>query len=49
MDERIPINYAVLLISEILYEKGLLNHATYKEIRKRLKPEDSHISQSVSA
>ena len=32
MNEHIPIDYAVLVVSEILLEKGLINRATFDEL-----------------
>ena len=49
MNEHVPVDYAVLVVSEILLEKGLINKATFAEIEKRLKTEDLHISQETSA
>ena len=37
MNEHIPTGYAVLVVSEILLEKGLINRATFDELAKRLK------------
>lgn len=49
MNEHIPTDYAVLIVSEILLEKVLINRATFDELAKRLKESDSHISQARSA
>ena len=49
MNEHIPTDYAVLVVSEILFEKGLINRATFDELVKRLNESDSHISQAASA
>ena len=49
MNEHIPIDYAVLVVSEILLEKGLINLATFDELANRLKESDSHISQAAPA
>ena len=49
MNEHIPTDYAVLIVSEILFEKGLINRATFDELVKRLNESDSHISQAAPA
>ena len=49
MNEKISADYAAYIVSELLFEKGLINKATYKEICKRLKPDNSHILQSDAA
>ena len=49
MNEHIPTDYAVLAVSEILLEKGLINRATFDELAKRLNESDSHISQAAPA
>lgn len=49
MNEYIPTDYAVLVVSEILLEKGLINRATFDELAKRLNESDSHISQAAPA
>lgn len=47
MNERIPIDYAALVLSEILLEKGLINRATFNEIEQKLNTADLHISQET--
>lgn len=49
MNEHIPTGYAVLVVSEILLEKGLINRATFDELAKRFKEIDLHISQATPA
>ena len=49
MNEHIPTDYAVLVVSEILFEKGLINRATFDELVTRLNESDSHISQAAPA
>ena len=49
MNEHIPTDYAVLVVSEILFEKGLINRATFDELEKRLNESDLHISQAAPA
>ena len=45
----VSVDYAVLVVSEILLEKGLINQATYNEMEKRLKESEAQISEDKSA
>lgn len=49
MNEYISMEYVAYVVSELLLEKGLINKATFKEIKKRLNTNNSHISQNASA
>lgn len=44
--------YAALVLIEILYDRGIVNEATYKNVVKKYKSQceglDSHISQIAS-
>lgn len=48
---KIDNQYAAILLIEILYEKGLINKATYQNVMKykktQLEKSDSHISQAA--
>lgn len=48
---RVNKEYAVMMLIEILFEKGLVNEATYKNTLKYHKSQcngsDSHISQAA--
>jgi len=41
--------YAALVLIEILYEKGLINKATYDNIQKNYKPPDTAAREEKSA
>lgn len=45
MDKKIDTAYFIFILSEIMYERGLINEATFCEIKKRLQITNSHISQ----
>ena len=49
---RIDNTYAAIMLIEILYNKGIVNEATYHNVKKRYQSQcegaDSHISQKAS-
>ena len=49
---RIDNTYAAMVLIEILYDKGLVNEATYHNVKKKYQSQceeaDSHISQMAS-
>ena len=45
MDKEINKLYAVIALSEILFEQHLINEQTLIAIKQRLQDEQSHISQ----
>ena len=49
---RIDNTYAAIMLIEILYDKGIVNEATYHNVKKKYKlqyeEDDSHISQRAS-
>jgi hypothetical protein len=46
---QISNQYAALVLIEILYEKGLINKATYENIMKSQKPQTAEIREEKSA
>lgn len=46
MNEKIPFDYAVIALAEILFEEHLINDPTMKAIKIRVQDEQSHISQN---
>lgn len=49
---RIDNAYAAIMLIEILYDKGIVNEATYNNVKKKYQSQcqgtDSHISQRAS-
>lgn len=49
MDKCIEKDYCIRIITEILYERGLINQTTFLEIKKRLQNDCLHILQENMA
>lgn len=47
MKKNIDGQFAALMIIEILFEKGLINEETFKNVKSKFGTTDSHISQTV--
>jgi len=47
MEKKIDRQFAALMIIEILFEKGLINEETFKNVKSKCSTTDSHISQTV--
>ena len=47
MNKKIDSVYAALMLIEILYERGLINKATFDAVREKFKSEDPHNSQAA--
>ena len=46
IDNKVNKDYAALMLTEILFEKGLINKETYFAVKKKLQ-KDPHISQDA--
>ena len=47
MKKKIDSLYAALMFIEILYERGLINKATFDAVREKVKSENPHNSQAA--